>query len=53
MHRRVGDIEEFEFDRLDLDEADNNNMAVVTEDSTRCRQLHISILISGWLKDER
>lgn len=54
MHKRVGDIEEFEFDRLETCpvEVDNNNKSVCIVSTTN-QQLHISILISGWLKDER
>ncbi|XP_054276906.1 transmembrane and coiled-coil domain-containing protein 4-like isoform X1 [Macrosteles quadrilineatus] len=53
MHKRVGEIEEFEFDRLDVEQMDNNNEPPeVPETITRCQQLHISIVISGWLKDE-
>lgn len=54
MHKRVGDIEEFEFDRLETCpvEVDNNNKSLCIVSTTN-QQLHISILISGWLKDER
>lgn len=54
MHKRVGEIEEFEFDRIETCpvEVDNNNKSVCIVSPTN-QQLHISILISGWLKDER
>lgn len=41
MHKRVGDIEEFEFHKLSID----------TE--TGDVHLHITIVISGWLNDEK
>lgn len=41
MHKRVGDIEEFEFHKLSTD--------IETGDV----HLHITIVISGWLNDEK
>lgn len=41
MHKRVGDIEEFEFHKLSI--------GVETGDV----HLHITIVISGWLNDEK
>lgn len=41
MHKRVGDIEEFEFHKLPTDSP--------VEDV----HLHITIVISGWLNDEK
>lgn len=48
MHKRVGEIEEFGFDRME--QSDNNNEPESM--GPICQQLHISILISGWLKDD-
>lgn len=41
MHKRVGDIEEFEFHKLS------------TDTKTGDVHLHITIVVSGWLTDER
>ncbi|XP_025424911.1 transmembrane and coiled-coil domain-containing protein 4-like isoform X2 [Sipha flava] len=41
MHKRVGDIEEFQFHKLS------------TDTETGDVHLHITIVISGWLSDER
>lgn len=41
MHKRVGDIEEFEFHKLSVDERKGDV------------HLHITIVISGWLSDEK
>lgn len=41
MHKRVGDIEEFKFNKLS------------TDTQTGDIHLHITIVISGWLQDEK
>lgn len=41
MHKRVGDIEEFQFYKLP------------TDTETGDVHLHITIVISGWLNDEK
>lgn len=51
MKKRVGEIEEFAFGPLTLNPAsssnsNNNNRAFITQ------QLHISIVVSGWLSDD-
>lgn len=51
MKKRVGEIEEFAFGPLTLKPqanvgSNNNNRAFITQ------QLHISIVVSGWLADE-
>lgn len=51
MKKRVGEIEEFAFGSLTLNpkasaSSNNNNRAFITQ------QLHISIVVSGWLSDD-
>lgn len=51
MKKRVGEIEEFAFGPLTLKPRSsvgqsNNNRAFITQ------QLHISIVVSGWLSDD-
>ncbi|XP_065201540.1 transmembrane and coiled-coil domain-containing protein 4-like isoform X2 [Planococcus citri] len=63
MRKRVGDIEEFEFHKLEpLTEAGNDNTdaeAVTSTDSDTAdksintlNELHITIAVSGWIKDK-
>lgn len=56
MHKRVGEIEEFAFGYLapltDKDESSRSNKSK-TEETHIKRHLHITIAVSGWLRDEK
>ena len=52
MHKRVGDIEEFEFRELrpetENDEADDSSQTMSSP-----KELHVTIVISGWIKNKK
>lgn len=59
MHKRVGEIEEFAFGHFPLTDRDDSscsnednssNETAVTQ--IKCH-LHITIAVSGWLRDEK
>lgn len=60
MHKRVGEIEEFSFGYLapltDRGESSRSNKGAFknkTEETQIKRHLHITIAVSGWLRDEK
>lgn len=52
MHKRVGDIEEFEFREL-CPEATRNKSDHLTQTMSSPRELHVTIVISGWIKNKK
>lgn len=52
MHKRVGDIEEFEFHELNLatSKLDANTSCPSLK---KPKELHVTIVISGWIKNTK
>lgn len=52
MHKRVGDIEEFEFHELrSLNSPEVSDIKGVSINTLK--ELHVTIVISGWIKSTR
>jgi len=52
MHKRVGDIEEFEFRELRSETTEDKSDDSCQIMSTP-KELHVTIVISGWIKNKK
>lgn len=53
MHKRVGDIQEFEFHELNPVVSSEALVESVNKSINTLKELHVTIVISGWIKSTR
>lgn len=53
MHKRVGDIEEFEFHQLNPIVSSETSTKSADKSINTSKELHVTIVISGWIKNIR
>lgn len=60
MHKRVGEIEEFAFghltplrDKVEGSDSSESTSSSKTAETQSKHHLHITIAVSGWLRDEK